>query len=263
VITETGATVVVKHGATIAADQFAKEAAGLAAIGATGVRVPEVLDVAEDWLILEDIPNDNTVSPDWEAVGRALATMHRTTAPAFGFDTDTYIGTVPRSNRRDPDGHRFFAEQRLLAPLEWPGLSTILEPADRRGIERLAGRLHEFVPEMPAALTHGDFWLDQSEGSWFGNILFPLTGAPVMIDPAVSHVWAEVDLANFTVYIPEIPEPMWRAYREINPLPDGTRERLPLIQVHDRLQIIEHTDSWPEFRLSSLRAIRDAIARFA
>jgi fructosamine-3-kinase len=111
--------------------------------------------------------------------------------------------------------------------------------------------------------VHGDFWLAQFGGTWYGNVLFAADGTPIFIDPAASYNWAECDLANFTVYISEIPDAFLGPYREVNPLPDGTAERLPILQVHDRLQIIEHTDDMPEFRIASANVIREVIARFA
>src|SRR5262249_12672030 len=87
------------------------------------------------------------------------------------------------------------------------------------------------VPPMPPVLTHGDL------GSY--NILVGSGGRLAVIDPAVSYGWAEVDLATlycFAEYF-EIPpsERFFALYQELNPSPDGWRERLPLLLARDLL----------------------------
>jgi hypothetical protein len=53
------------------------------------------------------------------------------------------------------------------------------------------------------------------------------------------------------------------AYREINPLPAETLDRLPILHLHDWLQIIEHTDDMPDFRTHAVNELRSTISRFA
>ena len=51
-----------------------------------------------------------------------------------------------------------------------------------------ARALPDLMPARPACLTHGDFWKQ--------NILATDDGSPAVIDPAVSYMWADVDVAH-------------------------------------------------------------------
>lgn len=85
------------------------------------------------------------------------------------------------------DGHRFFAERRVLRYLREPKVDQALDRADRAALERVCSRLPELVPAEPPVLTHGDLW--------HANLIAGDAGEPVFIDPAVSWMWAEVDLS--------------------------------------------------------------------
>ena len=61
-------------------------------------------------------------------------------------------------------------------------------PADRDALERLCTALPDMMPARPACLTHGDFWKQ--------NILATADGSPAVIDPRVSYMWADVDVAH-------------------------------------------------------------------
>lgn len=97
-------------------------------------------------------------------------------------------GTRRQDNTWDTDGHTFFARSRLLRWLPEPRVRAALNERDRQALERLCERLPELLPSRPACLTHGDLWVH--------NILATRDGQPALIDPAVSYMWPEVDLAH-------------------------------------------------------------------
>lgn len=263
--TSAGASVIVKHGAPAhLTDLYQREAEGLEAIRGTGVRTPDVLAIGADFLVLEDVGVADQAELDWEAVGRALATLHRGTAHAFGFPNDNYIGTLPQQNGWDADGRRFFAEKRLLALLESTNVQAGLSVEEIAGVERIATRVIETLDPQPPALVHGDFWLVPYENRWEGNLLM-VGGEPVFIDPAISYSWAEADIANWLIYYraDELPDAFWGAYREITPLRDGTLDRIPLFQVHGLLESIHHTADDHAFREFFQKQLRVILDRFA
>src|SRR5258708_6740090 len=77
-----GRVVFVKRGGV--RGMFAAEAHGLDWLRAGPLRVPRVLDVADDHLVLEWL--ELRGRPDPAALGRGLATLHRLGAPTFGLD---------------------------------------------------------------------------------------------------------------------------------------------------------------------------------
>ena len=90
--TADGRAVIVKQ----APYDVAVEARGSPCCG-DGAPVPAVLAVEGAILVLEEVGRP----PDWAALGRALAALHRTSAldpPRFGLDHDNRIGPLPQVN---------------------------------------------------------------------------------------------------------------------------------------------------------------------
>ncbi|WP_410821045.1 fructosamine kinase family protein [Micromonospora sp. 050-3] len=105
----------------------------------------------------------------------------------------------------------------------------------RRALERLCDRLPELLPERPACLTHGDLWAQ--------NILATADGAPALIDPAVSYVWAEVDLAHvWSTSPPPEARRMFEVYAELTSLDAGWEARMPVIQLRQHLAVLAQFD---------------------
>jgi len=98
-----------------------------------------------------------------------------------------------------------------------------LDEHDRRALERLCERVPDLLPTRPACLTHGDVWTH--------NILATDDGRPAFIDPAVSYMWAEVDLAHLwcTPHPPEA-QRFFDVYDDLTDLDDDWRARMQLIQ---------------------------------
>jgi fructosamine-3-kinase len=196
------------------------EAEGLQALGAAGGPVPRVLAAADDVLVLELVRG----TPDWEGLGAALATVHRTTAPRFGWHRDNRIGALVQRNAWLPDWPTFYAERRIRPRLRAPALSA---PVRARLERALDGPLQELLAtDPPASLVHGDLWTGNVvDGRW-------------LVDPAVHHADREYELAFMDVF-GGFPPALWAAYEEAWPLPDGWRRRRPALQLCHLLVHVE------------------------
>lgn len=238
---------------------FAVEAEGLAVLrDLGGLRTPRVLGVGPSGLLLEAMsplpmsPLPVAEPAFWERAGRAIAALHDVQGERFGWDRDGWLGVLPQRNPWYEDGHAFFAEQRLLRYVGEPKVEAVLTAEDRVALERLCARLPEIVPAAPPSLTHGDLWQN--------NVVAAADGAPAFIDPAVSWMWPEVDLAM--MFCAEGPAPFFDAYREVRPLDSGWRERMPLLNLREMLSTLAHEgDRWGVLDVvrSALRPFRAAV----
>ncbi len=214
-------------------DAFATEAEGLDALRtAGGVATPEVLHVSADQLVLEALAPRPRDEAFWERLAHDLAHLHATTThPRFGWHRDTWLGRRRQVNTWADDGFAFFAEHRLLRWLGEPRVDAALDAEDRAALERLCARLPELLPAAPACLTHGDLWTQ--------NVLATADGRPALIDPAVSYMWAEVDLAHlWTTVPPPEADAFFDRYAELTGLDAGWGERMPIIQLRQHLAVI-------------------------
>ena len=229
---DNGDEVVIKVSTEANADIFVIEAAGLEALTTLGgLTTPRVLEVGPKSIVLEALDH---LLPDgeefWRSAGRSAARMHRDTAHArFGWEADGWLGLLPQRNSWDTQGHRFFAENRVLRYLGEPRVDTALDAADRAGIERVCARLPKLIPDTGACLTHGDMWRN--------NIIADGAGRPVFLDPAVSYVWAEVDVAHM-LCSGGVPESFFTAYAEIRPLDPNWREHARILNLRQLLAML-------------------------
>src|SRR4029450_6563718 len=96
------------------------EADGLAALAAAGAPVPAVLGAGGNVLVLAR----GGGPPDWEALGRAIAGLHRTTSDRFGWHRDNFQGMTTQPNGWCDDWPSFYVERRgrpHLADPKGPG----------------------------------------------------------------------------------------------------------------------------------------------
>jgi fructosamine-3-kinase len=196
------------------------EADGLAALAAAGAPVPAVLGATGDLLVLERVDGP----PDWAGLGRAVARLHRTTGPRFGWHRDNSGGRIVQHNGWHDDWPTFFVENRVRVHLADPAVPDAL----RRRLERAcAGPLPELLPTRPpASLTHGDLWT--------GNVV----GGRWLVDPAVAYVDRELELAFLDMA--DLPAEFQAAYHAAWPPDRGYPRRRPALQLHKLLVNLRH-----------------------
>jgi fructosamine-3-kinase len=220
-------------------DVFAAEAEGLAALRGSGMATPDVIVADRELLVLSVLEPRPRSEAFWEEFAHALARLHTSTLhPRFGWHRDNWLGRRRQVNTWDDDGFAFFAERRLLRWLGEPRVEAALDAGDRAALERLCHRLPELLPERPACLTHGDLWTQ--------NLLATSDGRPAVIDPAVSYMWAEVDLAHvWTTSPPPEAQRFFAVYAELTALDAGWRTRMPIIQLRQHLAVVaQFDDDW-------------------
>jgi len=223
-----GGRAIVKRRRGAPAGFFAAEAHGLGLLRATRtLRVPRVHGVESDAIVLEDLGAGRADHAAWERAGRALARLHSHTAPAFGLDRDGWCGSSPQANTRADDGHRFFAECRLLPQARRAYDAGRLGKADMAAVERLALALPSRIPVQPASLVHGDLWTANLHACEDGHL--------ALIDAAAVHYgWAEADLAMLTLF-GEPPAVLFAAYEDEAGIDSSWRTRAPLYNLYHLL----------------------------
>jgi fructosamine-3-kinase len=208
------------------------EADGLRAIASTAtVAVPRVhLRGAQDdvaflvlsWLDLGDAHRG-------AELGRALAAMHRRSAPCgpdrqtYGWYRDNYIGGTPQKNGWSNDWAGFFRDRRLepqLARAARSGHASLAESSSKL-LETVPRLLDSHRPEP--SLLHGDLWSGNA-GSLRG-------GSPVVFDPAVYVGDREADLAMTSLF-GGFDRTFYDAYQHAWPLPPGHEERRDLYKLY-------------------------------
>jgi fructosamine-3-kinase len=199
---------------------FEAEAESLRALAQTErVRVPRVIAQRERWLLLEWLEPGRPRAQTWRALGRALALLHRTRAPSFGWHADNYIGTLPQSNAWCAAWPEFWRDRRLAPQLETARRAGLLDAGDERAFDALFARLDEWLGAAArddgASLLHGDLW--------GGNVHVLADGGAALIDPSSYHGHREVDLAMAELF-GGFGRDFFAAYREAWPLAAGYDE---------------------------------------
>lgn len=219
----------IKRAAAADHARFVAEVEGLKALAATqAVRVPAVIECGcnerESWLALERLQLGALDRCAGAALGRALAQMHRTTGPHFGWTSDNFIGLAPQENAPDANWPLFFAHRRLLPQLRRArenGLDRLYMDKGEHLAERVAAF---FISGHPApSLLHGDLWS--------GNAGRLPDGTPVVFDPAVYFGDREADVAMAELF-GGFPESFYAAYREAWPLSEGFETRKTLYNLY-------------------------------
>jgi len=212
----------VKTRTDVAPCEYAAEAAGLRWLGEPGgLRVPEVLGVSDDVLVLDWVDEGGRGDP--AAFGTGLATVHAAGASEFGANLKgpgpLRLGPLALPNAPADDWATFYAERRLSAVLPRAGLSR----EGARAVERVCARMGELVgPPEPPARLHGDLWS--------GNVLWGRDGRAWLIDPAAYGGHREVDLAMLRLF-GNPGRQFFAAYEERFPLSPGHEERVQLYQL--------------------------------
>ena len=208
---------------------FEREADGLRWLADAGaVRIPNVLAVAEDCLVLDWVEPSKPTTELAERFGRSLAAMHLAGADAFGGPRDGYIGLAPLPNRTLPAWPEFFASRRVMPYVRAAVDRGSLTSDEAATIEAAMRRIHELAgPAEPPSRVHGDLWS--------GNLVWGADGDVWLIDPAAHGGHRETDLALLSLFGAPHLQRILDAYDEAAPLADGWRDRLPLHQLHPLL----------------------------
>jgi fructosamine-3-kinase len=193
---------------------------------ADGVRVPAVLGVDDDKLVLEWVDTGAPTAVAAERFGRALARTHRSGAAEFGSpDGDGWIGRLELPGGPWQGWTEMWAEGRLRPYLLAARAAGTIERRDADDVESVLADLPRLAgpPERPA-LIHGDLWA--------GNVLWGADGFNRIVDPAAHGGHRETDLAMLALFgLPHLDRAL-AAYHEAWPLADGWRRRVALHQLH-------------------------------
>jgi fructosamine-3-kinase len=237
-----GTRVFVKSRAA-APEMFPREAEGLQTLASAGaIRVPGVLAVSAEALVLEYIPEGGKSAGFYESFGRDFAGLHRARGPACGFAHDNFIGLTPQKNAPLADAWAALKPGSIGDGVDWPEfflqrrLRFQVELVEKQGLgaelRHLLDRSETAILELlgeavePPSLLHGDLW--------GGNYLADQSGRACLIDPAVYFGHREADLAMTRLFGSFSPS-FYRAYEDAFPLQAGHEERLPLYQLYHLL----------------------------
>ena len=208
---------------------FEREAEGLAWLrDAGGAKVPAVMAVAPDCLVVDWIEPSKPTTDAAERFGRDLATTHAAGADGFGAAVDGFIGLAPLPNRSLPAWPEFYASRRVMPYLRAAVDRRALTTDEAAVIESAMRRIHDLAgPDEAPARIHGDLWS--------GNLVWGSDGDVWLIDPAAHGGHRETDLAMLSLFGAPHLQRILDAYAEAAPLADGWEDRRPLHQLHPLL----------------------------
>lgn len=245
-----------------AESQVDSELAGLRLIGDAGVRVPVPIGSGR-----VDLPDGSAVvlfeaieertdrsTEDWQAIGRALATLHGITGESYGATADGFFGPLRLANAPVDSNTwaEFYAVRRVDPYLRTARDAGSIGAATVAKVEALLGRLPERSgPEPGPRLLHGD--------AQHHNFLSTDAGA-VVIDASPYFGHPEIDLALLDYFSPVPPE-TWSAYEEIRPIDVGFDQRRELWRVFAYLGILT-VDAAAEFGRSFRTRLQNALDRY-
>lgn len=175
--------------------------------------MPHVVEERADRLVLERVRAGRLTAAGEEDLGRMLATVHASGAPAFGSlpaPGRFFVGRCELESPEGDDWNTYYLQHRCLPLARRVGLADDVE------------RVAVDAPAEPPARLHGDLWT--------GNVLADWHGRPWLIDPAAYGGHREMDLAMLDLFGP-FPVRTIDAYQEVTPLADGWRERIALWQL--------------------------------
>ena len=222
-----GRTVVAKRGEP---GQAAAEAAGLRWLQVPGgPPVPQVHGHDAQWLVTEHVPGGRLDAKAAERLGRQLATLHTTGAPAFGAappgaPQQAWIGAAPMDNVTGAQWAHWYAEHRVLRYLRSAVDRGAMDATGARAVHQVCERINELAgPTEPPARLHGDLWA--------GNVHPGADGQVWLLDPATHGGHRETDLAMLALFGLSHLEQLLAGYQDVAPLASGWQQRVALHQL--------------------------------
>jgi protein-ribulosamine 3-kinase len=205
---------------------FHNEANGLKELEkANAIRVPIVIDVNNDYLLLEQIEQGAREPGFFHDFGQQFARLHQFSSDKFGFFEDNFIGSTPQknipSNEEANNWSLFYWNKRLMYQFNLAEENGYADKKLREHFALLEKQYDTVMAESeePSALMHGDLWS--------GNYMNDEDGRPVLIDPAVYYGHREADLA-MTKLFGGFTNTFYEGYNEIWPLKEGADRREPI-----------------------------------
>lgn len=202
---------------------FPKEANGLKELTkAKAIRVPEVIMVNENLLLLENIEQGGKSPGFFSNFGRSFAEMHRYTSGTYGFFEDNYIGATRQLNITEgiqqTNWAEFYFEKRIRQQLHFAESNGYSTNELRGLVNKLESKTDKILKgsEEPPTLLHGDLW--------GGNYMCDNSGNAVLIDPAVYYGHREADLA-MTKMFGGFTHEFYQSYNNTYPLKEGWQYR--------------------------------------
>lgn len=217
--TESGKHFFIKTSNSNPPGMFLKEANGLKELSVANVlRVPKVIYVQDNFLLLEAIISSLKSKSFFEDFGRRFAQLHKNNGKYFGFFENNYIGSTPQINTANEDEKsdwiKFYFNRRLKFQFGLAENNRYSGEELNKAFSKLENRIEDILKskiEKPS-LLHGDLWS--------GNFITDETGNACIIDPAVYYGHREADLA-MTRLFGGFDNSFYKAYNEEYPLADG------------------------------------------
>ncbi len=182
--------------------------------GSAVIKIPEVIAVDDDFLLLENISSGQRRKDFFSHFGKQLALMHKVQKAKYGFYEDNYIGASIQKNTYSLSWTDFYFTNRLLFQYKLFEHKGNVTSELKSKFSKLEDKIQDILGDVnePPVLLHGDLW--------GGNYLVDNVGNPVLIDPAVYYGHRETDLA-MTKLFGGFTKEFYEAYNEINPLTEG------------------------------------------
>jgi len=211
-------------------DLFIKESNGLTELKkADLIRVPEVIDSNEEFLLTEFIASGSRSKNFFENFGRSFAQLHKYTGKKFGFYENNYIGSNPQLNMPDEseenDWVAFYFNKRILFQFKLAEKNGYAKKELIEGISFLEKNIHKIIGDSlePPSLLHGDLW--------GGNYIIDENGNACLVDPAVYYGNREADLA-MTKLFGSFSNEFYISYNDSYPLKEGYEYRENLYKLY-------------------------------
>ena len=220
----TGQSVFIKTHQSPPANFFTTEATGLSWLRQTNsVAIPEVLAVSDDppYLVLEWVELGGGKRDD-EALGTALAQLHKHPFECFGRPDRRTTGSLAVPNEPTQQWVTFYATQRLLPLADIAQTRGALPSSSIDKLRTVADKLDKWELNEPVSLLHGDLWA--------GNRVVDMAGNSWLIDPAVHGGNREFDIAMMMLF-GGYDKSCFAAYHEEYPLQADWQLRVSLHQL--------------------------------